>query len=395
MSPALDLGDLDRFTVGTEGPVGRAGLPPAVPQRRSPSSRLKVEKQQVSVLAEYLGRLLADLDRPEDLPADLELEEPTEPHWVVGTLGVSYDEALDRIVLVAEELVAEDEEGDMARFTITRCPGRRLRHPGHHAGRSRASALPAVRWPARPFRTRVPEDQRPPAARHLRLLAEGDIEIVGRMPWSSNHTFLVTCASGDEETSAVYKPGRGERHLWDFPEAIYRREVAAYELSQALGWDLVPETVERDDAPFGPGIAAAVRPRRLLPAPLHPGRGRGAPRPAADHLRLRRRGQQRRPQERALHPRRRRQDLGHRQRPVLPRRAQAAHGHLGVRRARPSRPTLDDDLARVAESPPEGLAPLLSAREVRAVSRRAAALLSAGRFPVPDPDTHHYPWPLV
>ena len=46
----------------------------------------------------------------------------------------------------------------------------------------------------------MPEDKRPPAARHLRLLAEGDIEVVGRLPWSSNHTFLATCVLGDEET---------------------------------------------------------------------------------------------------------------------------------------------------------------------------------------------------
>ena len=46
---------------------------------------------------------------------------------------------------------------------------------------------------------------------------------------------------------AVYKPLQGERPLWDFPEGLYRREVAAYELSRALGWDLVPGTVERDD----------------------------------------------------------------------------------------------------------------------------------------------------
>ena len=119
MSPALDLGDLDRFTVGTEGEVGQRVF---LLQCRSGLTvvTLKAEKQQVSVLAEYLGRLLADLDRPEDLPVDLELEEPADPHWVIGTLGVSYDDALDRIVLVAEELVAEDEEGDMARFTITR-----------------------------------------------------------------------------------------------------------------------------------------------------------------------------------------------------------------------------------------------------------------------------------
>jgi len=56
---------------------------------------------------------------------------------------------------------------------------------------------------------------------------------------------------------------------------------------------------------------------------------------------------------------------------------------------------LVEDLARVARSPPDALGSLLSAREVAAVSRRAEALLEAGRFPVPDPDTHHYPWPLV
>lgn len=119
MSPALDLGDLDRFTVGTEGPLGKRVF---LLQCRSGTSllTLKAEKQQVSVLAEYLGRVLRDLERPEELPEDLDLEEPTEPHWVVGTLGVSYDEELDRIVLVAEELVAEDEEGDMARFSVTR-----------------------------------------------------------------------------------------------------------------------------------------------------------------------------------------------------------------------------------------------------------------------------------
>jgi uncharacterized repeat protein (TIGR03847 family) len=119
VSPALDLGDLDRFTVGAEGPVGRRVF---LVQCQSNDARitLKVEKQQVSVLAEYLGRLLSDLDVPDDVPDAPDLEEPTDPQWVIGTLGVTYDEGLDRIVLVAEELVAEGEDGDMARFTITR-----------------------------------------------------------------------------------------------------------------------------------------------------------------------------------------------------------------------------------------------------------------------------------
>lgn len=105
--------------MGTEGPAGKRLF---LLQCRAGGTllTLKAEKQQVSVLAEYLGRVLSDLERPENLPEDLELEEPTEPHWVIGTLGVSYDESLDRIVLVAEELVAEDEEGDMARFTVSR-----------------------------------------------------------------------------------------------------------------------------------------------------------------------------------------------------------------------------------------------------------------------------------
>ncbi len=119
MSPALDLGDLDRFTVGTEGPVGQRVF---LLQCHSSNSTLtlKAEKQQVSVLAEYLGRLLADLESPAETPEAPDLVEPTDPNWVIGTLGVTYDEALDRIVLVAEELVGEDEDGDMARFMITR-----------------------------------------------------------------------------------------------------------------------------------------------------------------------------------------------------------------------------------------------------------------------------------
>jgi uncharacterized repeat protein (TIGR03843 family) len=73
------------------------------------------------------------------------------------------------------------------------------------------------------------------------------------MPWSTNATFLVSIAHEGEETLAVYKPERGERPLWDFPSGLYRREVAAYRLSEALGWGLVPTTIARDDAPLGEG----------------------------------------------------------------------------------------------------------------------------------------------
>jgi uncharacterized repeat protein (TIGR03843 family) len=86
-----------------------------------------------------------------------------------------------------------------------------------------------------------------------RVLIEGDMEVHGRIAGSSNATLLVTCRLGPDELLAVYKPSKGERPLWDFPGGLFRREVAAYVLSETLGWGLVPETVRRDEGPFGPG----------------------------------------------------------------------------------------------------------------------------------------------
>src|SRR5688572_29219198 len=85
------------------------------------------------------------------------------------------------------------------------------------------------------------------------LLSGGEIEVLGRMPWSSNQTFLVKVRSGPDESLAIYKPRKGERPLWDFPRGtLCQREVAAYVVSAALGWDIVPFTVLRD-GPFGEG----------------------------------------------------------------------------------------------------------------------------------------------
>jgi uncharacterized repeat protein (TIGR03843 family) len=72
------------------------------------------------------------------------------------------------------------------------------------------------------------------------------------MPASSNATFLVELTLDGTVGHAIYKPGRGERPLWDFPPALFRREIAAYLLSEALGWGLVPLTIERE-GPFGEG----------------------------------------------------------------------------------------------------------------------------------------------
>lgn len=84
--------------------------------------------------------------------------------------------------------------------------------------------------------------------RILNLLARGEMEKShGLMPWSSNYTFLVTVRDADTEALAVYKPRRGERPLWDFPEgSLALREVAAFHVSRALGWDFIPPTVLRE-----------------------------------------------------------------------------------------------------------------------------------------------------
>jgi len=88
-------------------------------------------------------------------------------------------------------------------------------------------------------------------------LRRGELEVVGRMRYSSNATFLVEAKVDGMELAAIYKPRRGERPLWDFAQGtLCLREVAAFELSEALGWDIVPITVLRD----GPlGIGAVQR----------------------------------------------------------------------------------------------------------------------------------------
>lgn len=121
MSRAFELSEPERVTVGTVGEVGRRAF---FLQAREGDEvvTVKLEKQQVGALAESLGRLLQDLARPGHLPEDEELELETfdEASFVGGALAVAYDPAIDRVVVLAEELVGEDEEGDEARLALTR-----------------------------------------------------------------------------------------------------------------------------------------------------------------------------------------------------------------------------------------------------------------------------------
>lgn len=89
----------------------------------------------------------------------------------------------------------------------------------------------------------------------MTLLQEAEVDSCGLIPWGSNYTFLITLKHPTAGCSyAVYKPRRGEAPLGDFPDGtLFRRERAAYVVSSALGWNIVPPTVIRD-GPYGIGM---------------------------------------------------------------------------------------------------------------------------------------------
>ena len=85
-------------------------------------------------------------------------------------------------------------------------------------------------------------------------LQRGDYELKGQFAFGSNYTFLVSVSHEGREYPAVYKPTRGEQPLWDFPEnSLAGREVAAYLVSEELGFHIVPFTTLRKDGPYGAG----------------------------------------------------------------------------------------------------------------------------------------------
>ncbi len=106
--------------------------------------------------------------------------------------------------------------------------------------------------PARSSKPAPAED----AHRTERLLATlPEVELLGVLRGASNYTFLARLRPHEKDgLLAVYKPERGESPLWDFPSGtLFRREVAAYELSKVLGWPRIPPTVVRKTGPHGIG----------------------------------------------------------------------------------------------------------------------------------------------
>jgi uncharacterized repeat protein (TIGR03843 family) len=88
----------------------------------------------------------------------------------------------------------------------------------------------------------------------IQALTNGVLTVKGEFLWGSNYTFLAEIVYEDVKLNGVYKPNKGERPLWDFPTAsLSRREVAAYLVSEWLGWRLVPPTIYRDKGPLGAG----------------------------------------------------------------------------------------------------------------------------------------------
>jgi uncharacterized repeat protein (TIGR03843 family) len=248
----------------------------------------------------------------------------------------------------------------------------------------------------------VPADERSRAADPLSradwraLLERGEADVEGRMPWSSNVTLLVTLRLDGSEGRAVYKPRAGERPLWDFAGGLFRREVAAYELSRALSLDVVPETVLRHDLPFGTGSL-----QRFVDADFEQHYFTLLESPSAEV-------------QEAL-----RRLAGY---DLLANNADRKGGHVliddeghlwGIDNGLcfhpdPKLRTVMWDFAgdplpaevlaaceQLATRLPRPLTTLLSDAEQAALRRRARRLLAAPRFPEPADDYRAYPWPLV
>jgi len=227
----------------------------------------------------------------------------------------------------------------------------------------------------------------------FRLLRDGDIAVKGRMPRSSNATFLVELSLDGTATLAVYKPERGERPLWDFPPGLYRREIAAYLLSEALGWGLVPLTTQRE-GPLGDGslqlfvqadfsqhyftlLEAGEHREALQRVCLFDLVANNADRKSGHCLLV--------PGDRIYAI-----DNG-----------LTFHAEPKLRTViwdfgeEPIAPAMQEDLRRVLRDDlPPALAELLDPDERSALKRRARGLLRTGHFPV-DKSGLRYPWPLI
>jgi uncharacterized repeat protein (TIGR03847 family) len=111
VSTSFDFSSPDQFNVGAIGPAGHRVFYLQVRQGDEVAT-LRLEKQQVAALGDYLAGILADLPDAEAVPDAVDLIEPAVEEWVIGALAVAYEEDEDRLLLVAEELILDDGDDD-------------------------------------------------------------------------------------------------------------------------------------------------------------------------------------------------------------------------------------------------------------------------------------------
>lgn len=234
----------------------------------------------------------------------------------------------------------------------------------------------------------------------LELITHGAMDVQGLLPGSSNYTFLATVVDAGCQALAVYKPMQGETPLWDFPHgSLCQREMAAYLVSEALGWGLVPPTVIRI-GPYGKGAVQFFIDAdfdqhyfTFRDDPIH--------RPALQRIAV---------FDLAINNADRK--AGH---CLLDHQGQVwAIDHGVCFHAQPKlrtviwdfagQPLPDEALLALASLQAQlqagcdlhdQLGRLLSAGEVRALARRVEELRKSRICPAPDPHRRSYPWPLV
>jgi hypothetical protein len=234
----------------------------------------------------------------------------------------------------------------------------------------------------------------------LSALHSGTLRLEGQFIYGSNYTFLAICRFEGQTLTTVYKPLQGERPLWDFPnQTLARREVAAFLVSEALDWNLVPPTVFRvRNAPMGPGSLQLFiehdpeqhyfnfnqDQRQHLPkVMLFDLLINNADRKAG-HLLISPQG------ELFLIDHGLSFHVEDKLRSVV-------WDHAGE----PIPPVLLEDMSDFIPALSQGadlyraLQPHLLPAEMDALRRRAQALLETGQFPLPPEDRRAYPWPLV
>lgn len=226
------------------------------------------------------------------------------------------------------------------------------------------------------------------------LFLDGTYEVEGRMPYSSNATLLVTVTKGDKSHKAIYKPHEGERPLWDFPDGLYKREVAMFRLADQLGWAVIPPTALAE-GPFGIGsVQAFVNADFTQHYFTLQSDGVGTD----DLYRLCvldliSNNTDRKSGHCLLGADGRIYGIDH---------GLAFHAEWKLRTVMwdyvgdPIPADILTDVERlVNEGPSPGLCSLLNTFEIDALKTRAKAVLTEGHFPADETDGHRWPWPLV